>query len=332
MTTDWIHQSKTVQPSVQNFIAGRRQPADSGAHLDKYGPRDGELLYRLPNTDPKSIDQAVANSAQAFDDGRWSRASVQRRKDILYALAALIDQHREELALLECLDVGKPISDALNFDVPYSAATIRFFAEAADKLYGKVYGADSTNLSYELLRPIGVVAGIVGWNFPLVLAAQKIGPVLAAGNSLILKPSELTSLSAARVAELALKAGLPEGVFNVIHGGPQVGVALAHHRHIDLLTFTGSSNTGKALLIAAGESNMKKLILECGGKSPNIVFNDSPNLDAMADAIVARAYRNQGQVCTASSRLLIQAEHQGTTAAPHHPQSRGLEPRRSLEP
>jgi len=306
MTIDWVSKSKNVKLSVQNFVGGRRLATEGGEGMDKYGPRDGQILYRVSNSDAKSVDQAVANAGQAFEDGRWSKLSVQLRKDALHKLASLIEQHRDEFALLECLDVGKPISDAVNFDVPYAAATIRFYAEAADKLYGKVYAADQSNLSYELHRPMGVVAGIVGWNFPLVLAAQKIGPVLAAGNSLVLKPSELTSLSAARVAELALEAGVPDGVFNVVHGGPAVGAALARHRGIDLLTFTGSSKTGKALLVASGESNMKRLILECGGKSPNIVFNDSLNLDAIADAIVARAFRNQGQVCTASSRLLIQ--------------------------
>jgi acyl-CoA reductase-like NAD-dependent aldehyde dehydrogenase len=306
MTIDWVSKSRDVKLSVANFVGGRRLSAEGGKTIDKYGPRDGQILCQIFNTDAKSVDHAVANARQAFDDGRWSRLSIQGRKDVLHKLASLIEMHRDELALLECLDVGKPISDAVNFDVPYAAATIRFYAEAADKLYGKVYAADQSNLSYELHRPIGVVAGIVGWNFPLVLAAQKIGPVLAAGNSLVLKPSELSSLSAVRVAELALEAGVPDGAFNVVHGGPDVGAALAHHRGIDLITFTGSSKTGKGLLIASGESNMKRLILECGGKSPNIVFNESPNLDAMADAIVARAFRNQGQVCTASSRLLIQ--------------------------
>lgn len=306
MEIDWISRSQELQLRVRNFVDGRWQPESENGTIEKYGPREGRLLCSFGTRDVRSIDIAVANARSAFEDGRWSRLPVQRRKDSLYKLAALIEKHCEELALLECLDVGKPISDALTFDVPAAAADIRFSAEAADKLSGSVYAVDQTSLSYQLRRPIGVVAGIVGWNFPLLLAAGKIGPALATGNSLILKPSELTSFSAARVAELAIEAGIPEGVFNVVHGDAPVGAALAHHQGIDLVSFTGSSATGKQLLIASGRSNMKRMILECGGKAPNVVFNDAPNLDGVADAIVSRAFRNQGQVCTASSRLLIQ--------------------------
>lgn len=253
------------------------------------------------------MDRAVANARLAFEDGRWSQAPVTRRKRALFILASLIEKHGEELALFECLDVGKPITDALKFDVPAAAAAIRQSAEFADKILGKVYGADSTSLSYELRRPVGVVAAIVGWNFPLLLACSKVGPALAMGNGLVLKPSEITSLSAMRVAELAVEAGVPEGVFNVVHGARTVGEELSRHPDVDLVSFTGSSQTGRRLLIASGESNMKRLILECGGKSPNIVFDDCPDLEAAANAVVRRAFWNQGQVCTASSRLLIQA-------------------------
>jgi acyl-CoA reductase-like NAD-dependent aldehyde dehydrogenase len=252
------------------------------------------------------VEEAVAAARRAFQDRRWSGKSVLARKDILLKLATLIERHREELALLECLDVGKPIGDAWRFDVPTAAACLRFNAEAADKHWGKVYAADRTSLSYELRRPVGVVAGIIGWNFPLYLAAQKIGPVLAAGNCLILKPSELTAFSAARLAELAVEAGLPPGVFNVVYGEASVGAALARHQDVDLLTFTGSTQTGRQLMMAAGQSNMKRLLLECGGKAPNIVFEAGPDLDAVAEASVNSAFWNQGQVCVASSRLLIQ--------------------------
>jgi len=169
--------------------------------------------------------------------------------------------------------------------LPLAGAAIKYAAEAADKLYGKVYGVDQSSLSYELRRPLGVVAGLVGGNFPLVLAASKIGPALATGNSLILKPSELTSLSAGRVAELAIEAGVPEGVLNVVHGDGATGAALARHSEVDLISFTGSSQTGKLLMAAAGQSNMKRLLLECGGKAPNIVFDDSPSLEDIADVI-----------------------------------------------
>jgi acyl-CoA reductase-like NAD-dependent aldehyde dehydrogenase len=254
------------------------------------------------------VDEAVSHARLAIEDGRWSRLTVQQRKQALGRLAALIEEHREELALLESLDVGKPITEALSFDVPAAAAKIRYSAEAADKVLGNLYSVDPTSLSYELQRPIGVVAGIVGWNFPLLLAATKLGPALAMGNSLVLKPSELTSLSASRVAALAVEAGVPEGVFNVVHGGPGIGAALAHHVDVDLATFTGSTRTGKQLLVASGQSNMKRLLLECGGKAPNIVFADCPDMTAVADLVVQRAFYNQGEVCSASSRLLIQEE------------------------
>jgi acyl-CoA reductase-like NAD-dependent aldehyde dehydrogenase len=303
---DWLARAKLAHLRARGFVNGRWCVDGPGEALPKFSPRDGTLLYTLAAADPLQVDEAVSAARASFEDGRWSDLPVQRRKDVLHKLASLIESHHEEFALLECLDVGKPISDALHFDVPSAVASIRFNAEAVDKVYGKVYGADRTSLSYELLRPAGVVAAVVGWNFPLYLAAQKIGPALAAGNSLILKPSELTSLSAARVAELAIEAGVPEGIFNVIHGDGRVGAALARHGEIELLTFTGSSRTGKALLVAAGESNMKRLILECGGKTPNIVFDDCPDVEAVARSVAASAFWNQGQVCIASSRLLVQ--------------------------
>jgi len=302
---DWISRSRKVIPRVRDFIDGSHQPRAAGTSLEKYSPRDGQLLYEFAAADARVIDQAVTSARRAFEDGRWSALPMQRRKDILQRLASLLEKHHEELALLECMDVGKPISDTLQVDVPASAAAIRYSAEAADKLSGKVYSADRAGLSYQLYRPVGVVASIVGWNFPLALAAGKIGPALATGNCLVLKPSEVTSLSAARVAELAMEAGVPGGVLNVIHGGAEVGNSLAHHRDVDMVSFTGSTVTGKKLLIASGQSNMKRLVLECGGKAPNIVFDDCPDIEAAVEAVVARAFWNQGQVCTASSRLLL---------------------------
>ena len=306
MAVDWVSRAQNAKLQVRDFVGGRWAPETGGALLEKHSPRDGALLCRFGSKDPRAVDEVVQNTKQSFEDGRWWKVPVQERKEVLYRLAALIGRQREEFALLECLDVGKPIRDALNFDALAAAEQIRFFAEAADKTYGKVFGVDPSSLSYQLRRPIGVVAGIVGWNFPLLLAVQKIAPALASGNSIILKPSELTSFSAARVAELALEAGVPEGVLNVIHGGPAVGLVLAQHRDVNLISFTGSTATGKRLLIAAGESNMKRLVLECGGKAPNIVFDDSPNLEAVAEVVVGQAFRNQGEVCSASSRLLLQ--------------------------
>lgn len=304
MGVNWIERADLLTPNVRNFINGH-SVVPSGSKLEKHSPRDGRLLTTFFSSQKHEVEDAVRSAREAIADGRWSRMPLHRRKEVLNRLAALIEQHAEELALLESLDVGKPIQDSLGFDVPAAASILRFNAEAADKYYGEVYVANLSCLSYELHRPLGVFAGIVGWNFPLVLAAGKIGPALAMGNSLVLKPSELTPLSASRVAELAIEAGVPEGVLNVVHGGSEVGSILARHGEIDGLTFTGSTSTGKKIVVAAGESNLKRLTLECGGKAPNIVFDDVSDLQAVAESVAARAFWNQGQVCTASSRLLV---------------------------
>ena len=244
MSIDWASEErKLLQLRVQDFVDGCWRSEAGGKLLDKYSPRDGHLLCRFGAGDARQADEAVMSARRAFEDGRWSKLPVQRRKEILLKLASLIENHGEEFALLECLDVGKPISEAVNVDVPTAAAIIRYSAEAADKYHSKVYAVDESSLSYQLRRPLGVVAGIVGWNFPLALAATKIAPVLATGNCLVLKPSEVTSLSTARVAELAIEAGVPPGTFNVVHGDGGIGAALAHHQEVDLVTFTGSSRT-----------------------------------------------------------------------------------------
>lgn len=305
-TIDWVTRSRALPLRVQNFVDGRWESARGKDTIAKHSPRDGQLLYQLPTGSPEEVNRAVASAEAAFKDGRWSLMPVVRRKEVLRNLAALLRGHRDEFALRESLDVGKPIADSLGFDVDAAAETIEFSAEAADKFYGKLYAADRSSLSYQLLRPIGVVGAVVGWNFPLLLAVGKVGPALATGNSVVLKPSEFTSLSASALAELAIEAGMPPGVFNVVHGGPAIGAALARHNSVDLLAFTGSTKTGKAILVASGTSNMKRLILECGGKAPNIVFDDCPDIEAIAEAAVARAFYNQGEVCTASSRLLVQ--------------------------
>jgi len=305
---DWVARASALRIEIRNFIGGRSSAGDGAGVLHKASPRDGHELYGFVAGSPRDVESAVVAARRAFADGRWSRLPAHRRCEVLYRLATLLAEHTEEFALLESLDTGKPVRDAVGFDVPHAVSTLRFSAAAGDKLAGQVYAVDANNLSYQSRRPLGVVGGIIGWNFPLVLAVEKIAPALAMGNSLVLKPSELTSLSAARLAQLALEAGVPEGVLNVIHGSAEVGAALARHQDVDMITFTGSSRTGKLLLVAAGESNMKRLLLECGGKAPNIVFGDAPDLTAVADGIVARAFWNQGQVCTASSRLLVQED------------------------
>jgi len=305
---NWFKRAKEVDLRVRNFINGAYAETCGGETITKYSSRDGSLLYEVNCGNARDADQAVAHAKESFADGRWSRISAQERKDVLLKLADLIEEHKEELALLDCLDVGKPIGHALLEDVPRAVAAIRYCAEAVDKLFSLVADGPAPNLSYQLRKPVGVVAGIIGWNFPLMLAATKVGPALVTGNSLVLKPSEFTSLSASRLAELAVDAGVPPGVFNVVHGvGTIAGATLAHHPDVRLLTFTGSSATGKQMMLAAGQSNMKRLMLECGGKSPYIVFDDCPDdLDWIAQDVVATAFHNQGALCVAGTRVLIQ--------------------------
>ena len=300
-TTDWLMMAKNTDLRIRNFIDGLYSDDKlAGDLISKYSPRDGELLYQFGSGETSDVDRAVASAKAAFEDGRWSRLPVSQRKIVLFKLADLLGTHKEELALYECLDVGKPISNALNGDIPDAAGAIRVAAEGSDKLFSSAYSdGPGPNLAYHVRKPVGVVGAIVGWNFPLSLAATKIGPALAMGNSVVLKPSEFSSLSAGRLAELAVEAGLPPGVLNVIHGaGATVGVPLAQHCDVDLLTFTGSSATGKQIMVSAGQSNMKRVMLECGGKSPYLVFEDCPeDLDVVAANVVGSAFSNQGEVC-----------------------------------
>ena len=306
-TINWHHRAKEANLEIRNFIDGYHEGIAGDELISKHSPRDGSLLYSFGVGDSETVNRAVSAARQAFDDHRWSGLPTQTRKAVLLKLADLIEFHKEEFALYECLDVGKPITKALLGDIASAAGRIRSAAEDASKIFSPS-GVDGANSAYQVRTPVGVVGAIVGWNFPLSLAASKVGPALAMGNSIVLKPSEFTSLSASRLAELAVEAGVPSGVFNVVHGaGNIVGDALAKHMDVDLLGFVGSSATGKLLMQAAGQSNMKRLILECGGKSPYIVFEDCPNdLDAIAANIVATAFGNQGAVCIAGTRLLIQ--------------------------
>ncbi len=303
---DWSARARDLVPETRPFIGGRFVDSCSQDAFDKHNPADGSLLARFAVGSAEDVDRATAAARTSFESGIWAHASVDHRKAVLHRLADLMEAHADELALLETLDVGKPIRDARGIDLPLAIGILRHAAEAADQVLGQVHPTDGRSLALAVRMPRGVAAGIVGWNFPLVLAMQKLAPALATGNSLVLKPSELSSLSAIRVAALAAEAGVPEGVVNVVPGlGATVGHAIAHHMDIDLLSFTGSSATGKRLLQASGASNMKRLVLECGGKSPNLVFADAPDLDLVADGVMARMFWNQGQVCTAGTRLLV---------------------------
>lgn len=304
---NWHNRAAETTFTVRNFINGEYQHCVGSTAIEKYAARDGKLLYSFGNGDGSEVDQAVASARATYQEGVWRKKSSAERGAVLNALADLVEQHKETFALYESMDVGKPITNALYEDVALTAGNLRKAAANIDKLLGSC-GTDQGALVYQTHKPVGVVAGILGWNYPLSLASSKVGPALVTGNSLVLKPSEFTSLSTGLLAELALEAGVPAGVFNVVHGdGANVGDGLARHMDVDLLTFVGSSGTGKVLMKAAGESNMKRLILECGGKSPYIVFDDTEEyLDFVAADIVATAFPNQGALCVAGTRLLVQ--------------------------
>ncbi len=292
---------------VRPFINGRKRDSDSSRQYTKYSPRDGKLLLQFGEGTAADVDCAVRSAQAAFEDGRWSKLPTAQRCAVLLRLADLIERNAAELAFLDALEVGKPIVEAEQVDLAITPGVMRFNAVNAERIGGRTVPVDGRSLVQTTRGPRGVVGAIVGWNFPIALAVVKVAPALATGNSLVLKPSELSSLSALRLAELALEAGVPPGIFNVVPGtGATVGDALARHPGIGMLSFTGSTATGRKLMVAAGESSMKPLMLECGGKSPNIVFDDCPDIDAVADAVMARMYLNQGQVCTAGSRVLVQ--------------------------
>ena len=288
-------------------IDGEKGPAASGETFDNVTPRDGSVLNRVASCDAADIDRAVKSARAAFEDGRWRKQGPRAMKKVLFRLAELMERDAETLALLESLDVGKPIHDALNVDIPLTIGTARWYAEALDKVYGEVGKSPHDRLSYAVHEPLGVIGAIVPWNFPLHMAMWKVVPALAMGNSVVLKPAEQSPLTALHLGELALEAGLPPGVLNVVPGfGKTAGEALARHMDVDMIAFTGSGPVGRRLMIASGESNLKRVSLELGGKSPQIVFADCPDLDAAADAACWGVFYNQGEVCTAASRLLVQ--------------------------
>ncbi|KAF0864381.1 aldehyde dehydrogenase [Pseudomonas sp. LD120] len=305
--SDWEQHFHSLSLEGRAFIDGQYCAAASGATFECLSPVDGRFLANVASTDQADADRAVAVARQAFNRGVWSGKAPAERKRILIRFADLILEHQEELALLETLDMGKPIGDSMSIDIPATANAIRWNAEAIDKLYDEVAATPHDQLGLVTREPAGVVAAIVPWNFPLIMASWKFAPALAMGNSFILKPSEKSPLTAIRIAQLALDAGIPKGVFNVLPGyGHTVGKALALHMDVDVLAFTGSTAVGKQLLVYSGESNMKRVWLEAGGKSPNVVFADAPDLRAAAEAAAAAIAFNQGEVCTAGSRLLVQ--------------------------
>jgi len=334
---DWLARAAAIQPRTEAFIDGRFAPAASGRTFRDIGPRDGRLIAEVAEGGPEDIDRAVKAARSSFDDGRWSDQKPMDRKRVLLRLAELIRADREHLALLEALDVGKPIRDTLNVDVPGCATTIQWYAETIDKAYGQIGPTGPDALSLVTREPIGVVAAIVPWNYPLIISAWKVGAALAAGNSVILKPASQSPLSALRLAELAVEAGLPEGVLNVVPGpGAVLGNALARHPGVDKIAFTGSTEVGRSLLRAVGETDVKAITLELGGKSPQLVLADVGDLEAAASAIGWGIFYNSGQTCNAGSRLVVQRSIReelveriaalGATLAPGEP----LDPRTRL--
>lgn len=305
---DNIDRAARLRFPTQAVVDGRPLDARSGRSFDNTGPRDGRVVSRVAACEAPDIDAAVRSARAAFEDGRWRNKHPREKKQVMFRLASLMERDLEELALLETLDMGKPISDTRAIDIPTAINSIRWYAEALDKVYGEVATTPADRLSFIVREPLGVVGAIVPWNFPLHMACWKVAPALAMGNSIVLKPAEQSPSTALRLGELALEAGVPAGVLNVVPGlGETAGQALARHMDVDLIAFTGSGEVGRKLMAYAGESNLKRVALELGGKSPQIVFADAEDLDAAAEAAAWGIFFNQGEICNAASRLLVEA-------------------------
>ncbi|HCP18861.1 MAG TPA: aldehyde dehydrogenase PuuC [Alphaproteobacteria bacterium] len=304
---EWQNLAGQLKPRHQLFINGRFEDAASGKCFSSMNPANNAILAEVAEGDSADIDRAVMAARAAFDKGVWSEETPQNRKAVLLKLADLIRDNLEELALLDSMDMGKLVEDAAAVDVPGSAAFFQWYAEAIDKIYDEIAPTGAGNLALITKEPLGVVGAVVPWNFPLDMATWKAAAALAAGNSVVLKPAEQSPLSALRLAELAMEAGLPEGVFNVVTGyGETAGKALGMHNDVDCLAFTGSTPVGKMFQQYAGQSNMKQVWLETGGKSPNLIFADTDDLDAAAAMAAFGIFFNQGEVCSANSRLLVE--------------------------
>lgn len=293
----------------QAFIDGKYTDAQSGKTFDCVNPSTGEVLAKIAACDEVDVDRAVKSARRAFDSGVWSRLAPTERKRILLALADLLEKHQFKIALMETLDTGKPINESINIDIPASIRCVRWYAEAIDKVYGQIAPTDPNALALISREPLGIVGAVTPWNYPLHMACVKIAPALATGNSVIVKPSEQAPLTTIYFAELASEAGIPDGVLNVVPGlGEMAGKALGLHTDVDGISFTGSTEVGKFFLKYSAESNMKRIFLECGGKSPNIVLSDCTDLDKAVQISAREVFINQGEVCCAPTRLLIQQD------------------------
>jgi aldehyde dehydrogenase (NAD+) len=288
------------------FIDGKWCQSASGKSFETVDPSTNQVICRVAEGDAADVELAVAAARRAFDSGPWSRMSASERGRLIFKLADLIESHQEELAALESLDNGKPYRDSMAADLPLTIKCYRYYAGWADKIVGKTIPVDGDFTCFTRHEPVGVVGQIIPWNFPLLMQAWKWGPALASGCTLVLKPAEQTPLTALRVAQLAQEAGFPNGVINVVPGfGPTAGAALTRHMDVDKVAFTGETSTGQLIMEAAAKSNLKRVSLELGGKSPNIVFADA-DIDAAVDGAYFGLFFNQGQCCCAGSRLFVE--------------------------
>jgi acyl-CoA reductase-like NAD-dependent aldehyde dehydrogenase len=305
----WHDKARSLKPEGRHFIDGDFSAAISGEVFESINPANGEVLAEIARGGSEDIDRAVTSGAKAFRAGVWSGMPPRQRMSVLYRFADLVEAQSEEFALLDTLDMGKPISEMLTVDVPLALACLRFTAECIDKMQGSVGATANDVLSYVIHQPLGVVGCIVPWNYPLLMTAWKIAPALAAGNSVVLKPAEQSPLSALLLARLFMEAGGPPGVFSVVNGyGPDAGRALALHPDVAKIAFTGSVEVGKLMMTYSGQSNLKKVTTECGGKSPHVIMADAPDLAMAADWAAMGIFGNQGEVCCAGSRILVQRE------------------------
>jgi 4-(gamma-glutamylamino)butanal dehydrogenase len=301
----WERLAAKERPEGRAFIGGRLVPARDGRLFDDISPIDGSVICQVARCGPGDVAEAVAAARASFESGPWRRMEPRERKRVLRRFAAAIRADVDQLALLETRDVGKPIVNSVSVDVANCADCIEYYAEFADKLYDEVAPTGPNDLALIRREPLGVVAAIVPWNYPLIISCWKVGPALLTGNCVVLKPAEQSPLSAIRLAQLACEAGVPPGTFNVVPGfGEEAGKALALHPEVDLITFTGSTEVGRLMLRYAGESNLKRVALECGGKTPQVVFTDA-DLEAAAYAIAWGIYYNSGETCHAGSRLIV---------------------------
>ncbi len=302
---EYLAIAKNIDFPRTAFIDGKFC-AGHGEKLPTINPATGITICEISTCNTKDVDEAVLKAREAFDQGHWAALHPSKRKEVLIRLCKLISRNSRELAVMESLDSGKPIRDCELIDLPETIHTIKWHAEAIDKIYDQTAPGGQDSIAMIIREPIGVVAAVLPWNFPLLMLAWKIGPALAAGNSVIVKPAEQTTLTALRIAELAMEAGLPRGVLQVLPGdGPRVGEPLGRHPDVDMVSFTGSTETGKRFLRYAADSNLKKIVLECGGKNPAIVLDDAEELDLVAEQIVNAAFWNMGENCSANSRLIV---------------------------